>query len=224
MNLGEPPSLWFAEQHMKPNDQEHVSPLARAQAALREADPERVAVMSGAKLQARNGESVFTVRLLDTVLELTHPGLEARRADGGLCPEWQGHLITYYLSMADGTPPAGTWVALRDLPDGMFYQAAYEGYSGGDLMRAFGNDVEPFREACRGLGAEALNRGDAGYRFLVLPRVWLAAIYWLGEEMIPPSARVLFDAAIKHYLPTDSCAALGGWLADRIIEKHRAGA
>jgi hypothetical protein len=207
--------------HVKQDDQEHVSPLARAQAALREADPERVAALSGAELERRNGEAVLSVRLLDTTLELTHPGLEVRRADAKPCPEWQGHLLTYYLSMADGTPPAGKWVALRDLPDGMFYQAAYDGYTGGDLVRAFGNDVEPFRQACRALGAEALNTGDAGYRFLVLPRVWLAAIYWLGEEMIPSSARVLFDASIKHYLPTDSCAALGGWLADRIIEKHR---
>ncbi|UCH34971.1 MAG: DUF3786 domain-containing protein [Armatimonadota bacterium] len=200
-----------------------MSVLARAQAALREADPDQVAALSGAQLERREDESVLTVRLLDHMLAITHPGLEVARADGTPCAEWQGHLLMYYLSMADGTQPAGTWVALRDLPDGMFYQAAYDGYSGGDLVRAFANDVEPFKRACRELGAEPLNTGDAGYRFLVLPRVWLAAIYWLGEEMIPPSARVLFDANIRHYLPTDSCAALGGWLSDRIIEKHRNG-
>jgi hypothetical protein len=200
----------------------HVSLLAQAQATLREADPERVAALSGAKLERRDGAHVFTLCLLDTEVTLAHPSLELARVDGGPCAEWQRHLLTYYLSMADGTQPAGKWVALRDLPDGMFYQRAFEGYTGGDLVRAFGNDVEPFREACRALGAEALNTGDAGYRFLVLPKVWLAAIYWLGEEIIPPSARVLFDASIQHYLPTDSCAALGGWLADRIIEKHRA--
>jgi len=200
---------------------EQLSVLERAQAALRQADPERVAALSGARLERRESASYFIVRLLNVTLEMSHPGLEVRRADGKSCAEWQGHLLTYYLSMADGVRPAGKWVALRDLPDGMFYQTAYQGYSGGDLVRAFGNNVEAFRQACRALGSEPLNTGDAGYRFLVLPRVWLAAIYWLGEEIIPPSARVLFDASIKHYLPTDSCAALGGWLSDRIIEKHR---
>ena len=197
-----------------------LSVLERTRAALRQADPERVAALSGALLERREGAAVFSVRLLDVVFEMTHPALEVHRADGLPSPEWQGHLLTYYLSMADGTQPADTWVALRDLPDGMFYQVAYDGYSGGDLVRAFSNNVDPFRRACRELGGEPLNRGDAAYRFLVLPRLWLAAIYWLGEEMIPPSARVLFDAAIKHYLPTDSCAALGGWLADRIVEKN----
>jgi len=208
---------------MNQNSEQQVSVLERARAALRDADPERVAALSGVQLERRDGESVFAVRLLDITLEVTHPGLKVARTDGKPCAEWQGHLLTYYLSMADGTQPAGKWVALRDLSDGMFYQAAYEGYSGGDLVRAFGNDVDAFREACRALGGEPLNTGDAGYRFLVLPRVWLAAIYWLGEEMMPTSARVLFDAAIKHYLATDSCAALGGWLSHRIVEKHRSG-
>lgn len=202
-------------------ERDHLSVLERARTALRQAEPEAVAARSGAALERRGAEAVFSVRLLDVTLTMTHPRLEVARADGRPCPEWQGHLLTYYLSMADGTQPAGKWVALRDLPDGMFYQKAYQGYSGGDLVRAFGDDLEGFRAACRALGGEALNTGDAGYRFLVLPRVWLAAIYWLGEEMIPPSARVLFDAAIRHYLPTDSCAALGGWLADRIIQEHR---
>jgi len=208
---------------MNADDQQPKSVLEQAQARLREADPERVAALSGAELTGRDGEAVFRVRLLDQTLQLSHPGLKVSRPEGRPCADWQAHLLTYYLSMADGTNPAGTWVALRDLPDGMFYQTAYQGYSGGDLVRAFGNDVEAFKAACRALGGETLNTGDAGYRFLVLPRVWLAAIYWLGEDAIPPSARVLFDAAIKHYLPTDSCAALGGWLSDRIIAQHRGG-
>jgi len=213
----------FTIRPVNSESQQQLSVLARAQAKLRAADPQQAAALGGAQLEQRGAEAVFAVRLLDLALEVTHPGLELTRTDGQPCPEWQGHLVTYYLSMADGTRPAGKWVALRDLPDGMFYQAAYDGYSGGDLVRAFGNDIEPFRQACRALGGEPLNTGDAGYRFLVLPRVWLAAIYWLGEEIIPPSARVLFDAAISHYLPTDSCAALGGWLADRIIARHRGG-
>ena len=200
-----------------------ASVLERAQQSLREADPERVAALSGAQVVRRDHEAALAVRLLDQVVEVAHPSLEVTCPSGTPCPQWQTHLLTYYLSMADGTKPAGVWVALRDLPDGMFYQSAYEGYSGGDLTRAFRNDIQAFRAACRALGGETLNTGDAGYRFLVLPRVWLAAVYWLGEDGIPSSARVLFDAAAKHYLPTDTCAALGGWLADRIIERHRNG-
>lgn len=206
---------------MNPDPDQSTSVLERAQAKLRRSDPQRVAQLSGARLEKRAGLWVFSVPLLDSTLEITYPEIEVTRAGGEPVAEWQAHLMAYYLSMADGTQPAGAWAALRDLPDGMFYQSAYEGYSGGDLVRAFGNDLEPFKQACRALAGEALNTGDAGYRFRVLPRVWLAAIYWLGEEMMPPSARVLFDGAIKHYLTTDSCAVLGGWLADRIIKQSR---
>ncbi|HUT74916.1 MAG TPA: DUF3786 domain-containing protein [Armatimonadota bacterium] len=204
---------------MNPKREESRSVLERAQEALRRADPEAVAARSGAELEGRDGEAVLVLRLLDQTLHMTHPRLQVTRADGKPCPAWQTHLLTYYLSLADGTQPAGTWVALRDLADGMFYQRAYQGYSGDELVRRFGNDLEPLRKACRALAGEALNTGDAGYRFRVLPRVWLAVVYWLGEDAIPPSARVLFDAAIRHYLPTDSCAALGGWLARRIVKQ-----
>jgi hypothetical protein len=204
-------------------EEERRSVLEQARDVLRRADPEGVAALSGARLERRGDVVMLGVPLLDRVLVLTHPSLEVVRADGRPRAEWQAHLMTYYLSRADGTPAAGTWVALRDLPDGMFYQTAYEGYSGGDLVRAFGNDVEAFGAACRALGGETHDIGDAGYRFRVLPRVWLATIYWRGEDAIRPSARVLFDASIKHYLPTDSCAALGGWLAGRIIEVHQQG-
>jgi len=204
-------------------EEQPKSVLEQARDALRRADPERVAALSGTHIERRGDVAILSVPLLDHVLVLTHPGLEVARADGRAHAGWQAHLLTYYLSRADGTPEAGTWVALRDLPDGMFYQTAYEGYSGGDLVRAFENDVQSFGAACRALGGEVLDIGDAGYRFRVLPRVLLAAIYWSGEEGIRPSARVLFDASIRQYLPTDSCAALGGWLAGRIIRAHRQG-
>jgi hypothetical protein len=59
--------------------------------------------------------------------------------------------------------------------------------------------------------------GDAGFGFHVLPRVELAAVYWLGDEDFPSRASILFDANAPHYMVTDGLAILGSQLVGRIL-------
>jgi hypothetical protein len=118
-------------------------------------------------------------------------------------------LLLYYLSRADGTLPAGRWIAFRELPDGWFYHQAFQGYTGHYLTQAVGNDLERLDRAARQLGGQPLDIGDVGYTFDGLPRVPLALVYWQGDEEFPPQAQVLFDAATGHYLPIDGFAMLG---------------
>jgi hypothetical protein len=134
------------------------------------------------------------------------------------CPGNLQGLFLYYLSHADGTPLAGRWLSFRELPGGGFYHRAFQGYTGNRLARHFGNDLEAFRQAARALDGFRLDLGDAAFSFDVLPRVRLAVIYWAGDDEFTPSAQVLFDASVSHYLPTDACAVLGSQLVDRLSE------
>jgi hypothetical protein len=59
--------------------------------------------------------------------------------------------------------------------------------------------------------------GDAGYEFRVLPSVWLAVIYWAGDDEFPARAYVLFDAAAGNYLSTDGLAMLGSHLVNQLL-------
>jgi hypothetical protein len=125
--------------------------------------------------------------------------------------------LLYYLSTADGTPLSGQWSGFQQLPDGAFYNRAFQGYSGDELVRHFGEDIESFRRAAELSGGNRLSFSDAGYRYLPLPRLSLAVVYWLGEESIPTKAQIIFDKVSGHYLPIDALAGMGSQLVRRII-------
>jgi hypothetical protein len=126
-------------------------------------------------------------------------------------------MFLYYLQTADGAPFVGKWIAFRDLPDGLFYHQAYQGYSGDRLAKAIDNRVDVFERAAKHLGGMKLDLGDVAFAFDALPRVRVAAVYYAGDEDFPATANVLFDEAASHYLPTDGLAGLGSALVDRLI-------
>lgn len=129
--------------------------------------------------------------------------------------------LLQHLGMADGTPLAGHWVSLRELPEGAFYEQAFQGYTGNLLARTFRGDLEGFREAALELGGEPLELGDAAFRFWALPRIPLAVVYWSGGEEFPASVQALFDASAGHYHHLEMLAHLGSLLAQRLIKAYQ---
>ena len=114
---------------------------------------------------------------------------------------------------ADGAPPSGRWIAFSELPGGRFYQAAYQGYSGDELRRAFGPDLAAYSQACQRLGGVPRAHGDAAFAFQALPRLALLAAAWQGDEDFPPSYAILFDASASHdYRPVLSFSSTDTWL------------
>jgi hypothetical protein len=130
-------------------------------------------------------------------------------------------LLLYYLTTADGEPLNQGWISFSDLPDGRFYNQAFQGYTGKELALAFRDDRAAFEEAAQTLGGVRYSLGDAAYAFQALPRVPILAVYWLGDEDFPSSCQVLFDAAASHYLPTDAYAILGSTLTRRLIKARK---
>ena len=126
-------------------------------------------------------------------------------------------VIAYYLSLADGTLPAGRWISFTGLENGHFYTKAFQGYSGKILADVFENNVEGFINTAVSCGGQPDSFGEFAYRFQVLPYVPLLAVCWPGDEDFPSSYKILFDAHINHYLPTDGCAILGNMLTRRLL-------
>ncbi len=132
-------------------------------------------------------------------------------------PDFQQTLLLYYLLTADGAPLTGRWVSFADLPDGRMYNAAFQGYSGDEVVKKFGVDLDAFRLACSKIGGKPVDIGSASFIFQPLPRVPLMVTYWLGDEDFPSSCKILFDESACHYLPIDACAILGSMLTRKII-------
>ena len=126
-------------------------------------------------------------------------------------------LLLHYLLTADGTPVAARWIAFRNLPGGLGYDAAFQNRASRRLSHAFGRDRASFEAAARALGGERLSFGDTSFLFRVLPRVWLSVVLYLADDEFPANANVLFDAVVDRYLPTEDLAVVGGMLAGRLI-------
>jgi hypothetical protein len=194
--------------------------LDRARQSLPDLDPDETAHRAGVAFEpsGRDGGE-FVVPFFGQLYRVQWPQGTARRArDGQEADIATLILLLHYLLEADGTPMASKWIAFRNLPGGLGYQAAFEGRANRRLAHAFGNDCPGFQAAARAMGAESLSFGDASFLFRALPRLWMAVVLYVADDEFPASANVLFDASASHYLPTEDMAVLGGLLASRLIK------
>ncbi|MBN1149205.1 MAG: DUF3786 domain-containing protein [Anaerolineales bacterium] len=167
-------------------------------------------------LQDERGE--FQLPLWGRQVAIAYPEFVARDlATGAVSNPMHQALLLYYFYIADGMPISGQWLSFSELPDGRFYNQAFQGYTGRQLARVFTSDRQSFERAAQGLGGVSASLGDASYVFQALPRAPLLVVFWQGDEDFPSSFQILFDASACHYLPTDGYAILGSTLTHRLI-------
>ena len=183
------------------------------------ADPNILAMRIGAKYVTEpDGKSYLDIPLWSKPVHISFPDLVAYDpiTVQELSTSTQA-LLLYHLVTSDGAPLQCRWVSFAELPGGRFYNQAFQGYSGNELVRAFGNDIVAFSRACIQINGITESTGDAAFRFEVLPRLPVLLVYWQGDEDFPPSIKVLFDASACHHVPVDVCAMVGGALTGKLI-------
>ena len=201
-------------------EETYKSALQKAQLALPALRPQEVAVQAGVvyhPYDTKKGE--FQVPFFGEIYQVLWPDGTVQGAD----PQQETDITTrilllHYLLTADGMPLADRWIAFRNLPGGLGYDAAFQGRANLRIAHAFGADRAAFEAAAQALSGEALSFGNASFAFRIAPRLWLAVVLYLADEEFPASANVLFDAAASHYLPTEDLAVLGGLLAGRLVK------
>ena len=203
-------------QHKPRSPEETYGPaLEKAQQAFPDLNP----VETAARAAVDYEEGAFQVPFFGTRYRVQWPnGAIQRASDQEEADVASRILMLHYLLTADGSPLASKWIAFRNLPGGLGYDAAFQGRANLRLAHAFGSNRGGFETAARALGGERLDFGDASFCFRLLPRVWLAVVLYLADEEFPASANVLFDGAVSHYLPTEDLAVLGGILAGRLVK------
>jgi len=182
-------------------------------------DPEELADLTGTtfnRTEQENGE--FRFQLWERDVALSYPGLvTSDRQSGEQLSSSSQALVLYYFLTCDGTRPSGQWISFSELPDGRFYNQAYQGYTGGKLAQVFQNDFDKFCLTAESLGGRRVHLlGDAAYEYNVLPMVNLLVVTWQGDEDFNTTYQVLFDAAVTHHLPTDAGAITASILAGRL--------
>jgi len=202
----------------KDADVQFASRVDDLRSTLRLQDPELVAVRSAVSyLVLGPGCGELHVPLWGSIYVFSFPDLVGYYSRDEPLSDFQQAMFLYYLVTADGTPLMGKWVSFANLPDGRMYNAAFQGYSGNEIVKTFGFDLDGFKSVCVKVGGNPVDIGSASYVFQALPRVPLMLTYWLGDEDFPSSCKVLFDEFASHYLPIDACAILGSMLTGRVI-------
>lgn len=200
--------------------------VEQLRAGVRRRSPQQVAQLIGARFIAgANGEDTLLLRYWGVEVVIATPQLEARDAASGRPLDALAQaMLAYYLHESDGASLAHRWIAFSQLPDGIFYAASYQGYTGQTLLRHFGRESDRFVLAARAAGGEPAEFADVSFAFRALPRVELLAACWLGDEDFPPSYRILFDAHAFHHIPSEGCAILGSLLTKMILRHDSPGA
>ena len=128
-------------------------------------------------------------------------------------------LLLHYLIRADGNPLTGRWVAYKDIPGGLLYAGVFARRVTEPLQRRFGKSAKTFKEAGIKSGGEPVEVGDASFILRAFPRVPLQYILWEGDEEFPPSAQLLLDASVDHYLSLEDIVVLGQVTTGRLINR-----
>jgi len=198
--------------------------VGELRASLQNNNPRQLAFNTGAEFQeSAPGEGEFSLPVWGRSYTISFPGLVAcATGSAAEAPIVMQALLAYYFYTADGIPLAGEWVSFHTLPEGKFYNQAFQGYSGKALALVFGNHHDALQQAVLVAGGKPVTvpdlPGDFAITFWPLPRLPLLMAYWLGDEEFPANAQFLFDRHAAHYLPSDVCAVVGGMLAQKIIK------
>lgn len=186
-------------------------------------DPHLIANNTGCEYFEELSGNYFNFLFFEKQIHLSYPGLVATDfKDNYELPISTQAMICYHFLAADGISIEGRWISFAELPDGKFYQKAFQGYSGDELASYFGNDIDLFRKTNQYLQGESQPLGDAGFLYTALPRVPLAVIFYTGDDEFPSTCKILFDASTRHYLPTDACAILGSMITHRLLNGAKA--
>lgn len=122
-------------------------------------------------------------------------------------------ILLHYLLGADGRID-GEWMSFREFESGNLYYSVFHGRALVQLISAFGSDPARLVAASVKLGGTRVERGDASFDFLFFPHLKMNITIWKGDDEVPASANILFDAAAGRILGAEDLAHI----AEDIVE------
>ncbi|UCE36483.1 MAG: DUF3786 domain-containing protein [Thermoplasmata archaeon] len=125
-------------------------------------------------------------------------------------------LLLHYLTNAKDIEPEGKLISFRELEGGDIYYSAFCARAINKITEAFGQNPEILTEVGNRINAMKGVHGDISIIINAFPKIPVTVILWKGDEEVPSSSNMLFDASIAELLPTEDVAVLGGFVASNL--------
>lgn len=185
-------------------------------------DPVEQSRRCGADLVEQGGEAIASLPFLYRQVEVTHPAGEFCFGGGeGQPAMWEQILILHYLTSEGEASSSEKLIAYNELPDGKFYDAAFQKRTKNYLLGVFGRAPDLLRAAAKAVGADITEMGDISFRLQAFPNLRLQIIMWQGDDEFPPDASILLEERIQSYLNAEDVAVLGGMAVGLLAKTAR---
>jgi hypothetical protein len=162
-------------------------------------------------------ESAFELCIMGKTYRAAFPEFELRDTEGRLVDQgFEDILFLRYLCEGRYTEATGRRLSYREIPWGEVYYKNFEGRCLKRLANTFGNDLANFRRIMETLRAQALDKGDAGYRVEFIKGLSVDILLWAGDDEFPPSAQILFNDNFVSAFTAEDIAVVGEVLITRL--------
>ena len=167
--------------------------------------------------------NTLRVPFLNRAYQIRYPEFEFEDIvnTGKEIPIQEQVLILHYLTTEDMPPLSSDWVSYREIPGASFYFSAFVKRAIDPLKKVFGRNLPGFAKASEKLDSTKIEPGDAGFEFIVFPKVPLQLILWAGDDEFPEEANILFDRTIEKILSPEDVAWMAGMVVYRLIALSR---
>ena len=181
-----------------------------------------LAADSGGNLRLGSKQIVLRVLDKDCIIDFEERTISYMRSDQGPVRADLRILILHYLEGAGNAQLANKLATFREFVGGAQYYSAFKARTIDFMVRTFGKKTEVLKQIGDAIRAEPMHMGDVSFKTYFFPKMPVVVVIWLGDEEVPTSANVLFDANAGKILPTEDISHVGGTLCRWLAKLERA--
>jgi len=142
------------------------------------------------------------------------------RKTGDVSPHLQV-LVLHYIEGSGNAQLANRLVSYRDFEGGALYYSAFKARTIDLIIREFSRKPDLLKHIGDAIGAEPMEMGSVSFKAHFFPKMPVVIVLWLGDDEVPASANILFDANAGKILPTEDLSVMGGVLCNWIVQLER---
>jgi len=124
----------------------------------------------------------------------------------------------YYYSRAQDKGLAHEWVKFNTLRGSWACRYSFSEEKLGSLTTVYTEHKEKLFGALERLGAQRVERGDAGFEISFLPMIKVLLVFEDADEEFAASVRLLYDRNSIFYLPHEQLGDISWFLASRVMK------